>query len=205
MNQPDRPTTFSSVSVEQAVRQGFKYFNRYMTLMWRLGLGALHGCYPPITGRFLVLTHTGRKTGIRRRTPLNYAIINGDVYCTAGFGPQSDWYRNVRTHPSVEVWLPDGWWAGVADDVSDCADRLVLLRQVLQGSGLVAPLVGVAPQRLSDVELATRTAHYRLVRIRRTVARTGPGGPGDLMWVWPLATLFLLVWGMRRRRRQNSG
>ena len=31
-------------------------------------------------------------------------------------------------------------------------------------------------------------------------ARTGPGGPGELAWVWPVLTLAALVWGWRRRR-----
>jgi hypothetical protein len=50
---------------------------------------------------------------------VNYAIVDGEVYCTAGFGAVSDWYRNIRTNPEVEVWLPDGWWAGVAEEVTD--------------------------------------------------------------------------------------
>jgi len=33
-----------------------------------------------------VITHTGRKTGRKRRTPVNYAVVRDDVYCTAGFG-----------------------------------------------------------------------------------------------------------------------
>ena len=27
--------------VEEQLRQGFKYFNRFMLLMWRLGLGSI--------------------------------------------------------------------------------------------------------------------------------------------------------------------
>ena len=66
-----------------------------------------------LSGQIMVLTHTGRKSGLRRRTPVNYALVDGEVYCTAGFGQISDWYRNILANPQVEVWLPDGWWAGV--------------------------------------------------------------------------------------------
>jgi deazaflavin-dependent oxidoreductase (nitroreductase family) len=148
----------------------------------------------------MVLTTTGRKSGRARRTPLNYAIVDGDIYCTAGFGGISDWYRNMLADPEVEVWLPDGWWLGVAEEVTDDAMHLPLLRQVLIGSGIVAPLAGVNPHTLTDEALAAATAPYRLIRIRRTEARTGPDGPGDLAWVWPLSTIVALLLLARRWR-----
>jgi hypothetical protein len=72
---------------------------------------------------------------------------------------------------------------------------------VLIGSGFVAYVAGLNPHRLSDAELQAVTASYRLLHIRRTQARTGPGGPGDLAWVWPVATLALLMMWPRPRKR----
>lgn len=170
-----------------------------MLLLWRLGLGRWVNAWPSVGGRILVLTHTGRVSGRRRQTPLNYAEVDGELYCTAGFGGRCDWYRNVRAHPQVEVWLPEGWWAASAEEVTDPAQRLTRLRQVLIGSGVVAPLAGVNPHTLDDAALAAATADYRVIHLRRTAARTGPGGPGELAWVWPLVTLLLLA-RLRRRR-----
>lgn len=62
----------------------------------------------------MVLAHTGRKSGRIRRTPVNYALI-GDVYCVAGFGQSADLDRNSLATPAVEVWLPAGWYTGVAE------------------------------------------------------------------------------------------
>ena len=149
----------------------------------------------------MVITHTGRKTGLKRHTPANYTIADGDIYCTAGFGSVSDWYRNILADPKVEVWLPDGWWAGVTEDVSDSEARLPLLRQVLVASGFAAGLAGIDPATITNEELAEVSADYRLIRIRRTEARTGPGGPGELSWVWPLATMILLPLVLLRRKR----
>jgi hypothetical protein len=42
----------------------------------------------------------------------------GEVYCTATFGPGSDWYRNITQDPVVEVWIPDSRWIGIIDDGS---------------------------------------------------------------------------------------
>ncbi|MBN2147123.1 MAG: nitroreductase family deazaflavin-dependent oxidoreductase [Anaerolineales bacterium] len=186
---------------EAKLRVGFRYFNRFMLLMWRLGLGPWVNFWPQVVGRIMVITHTGRKSGLRRRTPVNYTIVDGDIYCTAGFGSISDWYRNIIANPQVEVWLPEGWWAGEASDVSDVEERLPLLRQVLFASGFAARAAGIDPVNMSDEELNAATLNYRLVRIHRRTPCTGQNGPSDLAWVWPLATMILLPLALRRRRR----
>lgn len=184
------------------LRQGFRYFNKFMLLMWRLGLSRW-GMRNQYSGWIMVIIHTGRKSGLRRRTPVNYAIVGGDIYCTAGFGALADWYRNLVANPQVEVWLPDGWWAGSATDVTmwPAEQRLPVLRQVLINSGFAAYAAGIDPRHLSDAELAEVTAAYKLIRIQRMGARTGPDGPGDLAWVWQAATVVLgaaLLWRNRR-------
>jgi deazaflavin-dependent oxidoreductase (nitroreductase family) len=193
--------TLAPSKTEENLRQAFKAFNRFMLLMWRLGLGS-YGNRPELGGSIMVLTHTGRKSGLKRRTPLNYALLEGEVYCTAGFGAGADWYRNILADPQVEVWLPDGWYAGVAEDVSNDPERAFLMRQVLIGSGFAARVAGINPQKMSDEEMAPLTQSYRLVRIRLVAPRTGAGGPGDLAWVWPLATSVLLGMLLLRRRRR---
>jgi deazaflavin-dependent oxidoreductase (nitroreductase family) len=149
----------------------------------------------------MVITHTGRKTGLKRHTPVNYTIVDGEVYCTAAMGSISDWYRNIMANPEVEVWLPNGWWAGVAEEVTDAGIRMPLLRQVLVDSGFAARAAGIDPATLTNEELDTMTSDYCLIHIRRTEARTGPAGPGDLSWVWPLATMILLPLVLFRRKR----
>ena len=189
-----------SPSLEIKLQQIFKHFNRGMLLIWRLGLGQWLNAWPEVGGRILVITHTGRVTGLKRRTPLNYAIVDDNIYITAGFGMRSDWYRNLKANPQVQVWLPQGWWSGIAEEVTNPTQRLALMRQVLIGSGVVAPLFGIHPKTMTDEELDQATYSYRLVRIRRLQACTGPGGPGELAWVWPLATLILLPLALRHRK-----
>ena len=187
--------------LEEKLRQGFKYLNRFMLIMWRLGLSNWLNAWPQVLGRYMVITHTGRKSGRPRRTPVNYAIVANEIYCTAGFGSISDWYRNIKANPQVEVWLPEGWWNGVAEEVVDPSVRLSLLRQVLIGSGFAARAFGLDPVTMLDDELASRTSEYQLIHVKRLAARTGPGGPGDLAWVWPIATTFLLLKSLFGRQR----
>jgi deazaflavin-dependent oxidoreductase (nitroreductase family) len=188
---------------EETLRQTFKRFNPFMLWLWRLGLGPWINLWPKVGGRILVIAHRGRKTGRWRYTPVNYALVDGEIYCTVGFGVVSDWYRNLAVNPNIEVWLPDGWWAGVVEDISDSPWRLPLLRQVLIGSGVVTYLAGIDPVNLTDEALHAVTSKYRLLHIWRTEARTGRGGPGDLAWVWPAATMILLPLLLFRRRRRR--
>jgi deazaflavin-dependent oxidoreductase (nitroreductase family) len=188
---------------EERLRRIFKSFNRFMLLLWRLGLGSW-GNGTEFGGSIMVIKHTGRKTGLTRYTPVNYAIVDEDIYCTAGFGSVCDWYSNLMSIPQVEIWLPDGRWAGVAEDVSDSKDRGALLRQVIIASGFAGPLFGADPKKLTDADFEKLMDNYRLIRIQRKGAVTGPGGPGDLAWVWPLSTFILLLLWFRRRRRSTK-
>jgi deazaflavin-dependent oxidoreductase (nitroreductase family) len=190
-------------ALDLRLRQGFKYMNHFMLLLWQLGLGGWLNAWPPVVGRIMVLTHTGRKTGLRRRTPVNYAVVGRDIYCTVGFGSVSDWYRNIKRDPTVEVWLPEGWWRGQAEEVAASENSLYLMRQVLIASGFAARVAGINPQTMSDAELEQATADYHLIRIRRQAAKTGAGGPGELAWIWPLATLVLLALVARPGRRKG--
>ena len=184
---------------EERLRTTFKAFNNFMILLWRLGLGSwMNGT--KYGGYLMVLKHTGRKTGLTRLTPVNYATIDGDIYCTSGFGKAADWYHNIRSNPEVEVWLPNSRWAGAAEDITDAEDRVEILRSVIIASGFAGPLFGVNPKKLTDDDFEALLDSYRLIRIQRAEALTGPGGPGDLAWIWPLTT-FVLLWVLSRRRK----
>jgi deazaflavin-dependent oxidoreductase (nitroreductase family) len=190
-----------SAQSEERLRQAFKPVNSLMLGMWRLGLGQFVNIWPEVIGRIMVIGHTGRKTGLRHQSPVNYTLVDGEVYCVAGFGKKADWYRNLVANPIVEVWLPDGWWAGIAEDMVDSPDRLALIREVLIASAFAGRMAGFDPA-MTDTALGKMTASYRLVRIHRMEARTGRSGPGDLAWIWPLATMLLLPFIFFRRRRR---
>jgi deazaflavin-dependent oxidoreductase (nitroreductase family) len=191
--------TFSE-PVADRMRGAFKQLNRFMVLIFRLGAGWLLSAWPPVTGRILVLMHHGRKSGTLYRTPLNFAEVDGDLHIIAGFGPRTDWYRNLIQQGDTEVWLPKGRWRVIPEDVSDSPARLHLLRQVLIGSGVAAYGFGVPPT-LPDDRLDEMTRDYRVVRLRRLEPEDGPGGPNDLVWVWPVAAagalLLRVVWPRR--------
>jgi deazaflavin-dependent oxidoreductase (nitroreductase family) len=176
-----------------AFKRIFKTFNVFMITMYRLGLGPLLG--NPLSGYIMVIRHVGRKSERVYRTPVNFAVIDGDVYCMAGFGRSSDWFRNLMAHPQTEVWLPGGWWTGHAEEVSDPDVRLPIIRQVSINGGFAAPFFGgYNPALISDEELSQASEGVPLVRIRPERPCAGPGGPGGLMWVWLVVFILYVLW-----------
>ena len=69
-------------------------------LFYKLGLGGLLG------KRFLLLQHTGRKSGLPRQVLLevvHHDEASGAYYIAAGFGASSDWFLNLQTTPQAEI------------------------------------------------------------------------------------------------------
>jgi len=190
--------------LERKIRFGFKLFNKFMVFLWRLGMGPWFGLWPEGWGQIMVITHTGRKTGEKYKTPVNYAILEVDIYCIAGFGKIADWYRNLLTKPEAEIWLPGGWWKVIAEDVSDVNNRPEIMRAVVKASGFAGPMFGVDPKKLDDNELTRATRSYKIIRLTRVSAMTGEGGPGDLALTWQITTFLLipLLFIKRFKRRK---
>ena len=68
--------------------------------LYNIGLGELMG------GRFLLLNHTGRKSGQPRQTVLEVVDFDpelGTYFVASGFGNKSDWYLNVLKTPDVAI------------------------------------------------------------------------------------------------------
>ncbi|HSG43150.1 MAG TPA: nitroreductase family deazaflavin-dependent oxidoreductase [Anaerolineales bacterium] len=145
------------------LRRVFHAMNPFMVFMLRIGMGWMMEIAPSVSGRITVIKHKGRKSGKEYLTPVNYAIVDEDVYCTAGFGSISDWYKNMIVNPDVEILLLKGWRKARAEDVSGSPNRLFLLRQVLIGAGFAAPLFGINPRKVSDKQLDALSKDYRLV------------------------------------------
>jgi deazaflavin-dependent oxidoreductase (nitroreductase family) len=137
-----------------------------MVFLLKIGLGWTMNIWPAVSGRILVIKHRGRKSGKEYLTPVNYAIVDSEIYCTAGFGSTSDWYRNILANPAVELQLPEGWWKVRAEDVSDAPNRAYLLRQVIIGAGFAGPLFGVNQKKLNDEQLDAVSKGYRLIHFR---------------------------------------
>ncbi len=77
-----------------------RIFFRFPILLYRAGLGWLLG------ERALMMTHTGRVSGLARRVVLEVMRHDRDTdtYIVAsGWGEKSDWFQNISKTPRVDV------------------------------------------------------------------------------------------------------
>ena len=82
-------------------------------VLYAIGLG-------PLIGRIiLLLTTTGRKSGLKRVTPLQYEKIGEEYYVGAARGVKADWVRNIQSLPQVEVCVGAKRFHGNAEVVTD--------------------------------------------------------------------------------------
>ncbi len=188
------------------LRTGFRLLNRSMLLMWRLGLGGMMA--NPQIGYVMVLATTGRKSGERRLVPLNFAEQGKSVFCLAGFGKRTHWLLNVEADPRCELWLPDGRRVyGKGTVVTDEDKRVEMIRTILVRAGFAAKVAepGLDPVTAPVAVVAelgqSFGQRYEVVEIELGDPASGPGGPGDLTWVWPVAGVAgALAWLLLRRR-----
>jgi hypothetical protein len=80
--------------------------------------------------------------------------------------------------------MPSGTFSGLAEDLSDAAERARALRRILKNAGLSAFTEGVNPWRATDDELLRKTAAKPVVRFAVDGLRPGPGDPGGWAWLW---------------------
>ena len=173
------------------LKRVFKQGNKFMVGMFRLGLGPFIG--NPYSGYIMVITTTGRKSGLQRRTPVNFAMDDGVVYCLSGFGRTSNWYRNLLADPNVHVWIGNEGWSGRAEVMTDETEWLPVYRRVIERSGFAESAFTKRPySTLSDEEIA-RLAEGTTVRIRLVDRLSKEEGPGDLRWLWTALGGILLA------------
>jgi deazaflavin-dependent oxidoreductase (nitroreductase family) len=95
-------------------------FWKQMKVVQRLHLRLYAAGSGRIVGGFnLLLTHTGRKSGIRYVTPLQYEKIDGAYWVGAGRGPAADWFRNIQVNPLVHVRVSDFEFDCIAEPAID--------------------------------------------------------------------------------------
>ena len=82
-------------------------------VLYAIGLG-------PLVGRIvLLLTTTGRKSGLKRVTPLQYEKIGEDYYLGAARGVKADWVCNIQANSQVEIHVGAKHFYGTAEVVTD--------------------------------------------------------------------------------------
>jgi len=92
-----------------------KNIQKIHRVLYAVGLG-------PLIGKIiLLLTTTGRKSGMKRVTPLQYEKIGDDYYLGAARGLKADWVRNIQSNPHVDIRVGAKHFDGQAEVITDPA------------------------------------------------------------------------------------
>jgi len=90
-------------------------FFRAPLYLYRIRLGWLLG------SRFLLLTHTGRKSGLPRQTVIEVVTHDKDTgayYVAAAWRKKADWYLNILQTPRVRVQVGNRQFEAEANQTS---------------------------------------------------------------------------------------
>ncbi|MGH3649877.1 MAG: nitroreductase family deazaflavin-dependent oxidoreductase [Acidimicrobiia bacterium] len=165
--------------------------------LYRIGLGFLLG------QRFLMLEHTGRKTGETRRTVLEVVVNDPDaVYVASGWGRRAQWLRNMQTDPSVEFVLGSRRYRTTAEGVEPGVAARLLDEYASahpKAIGRLAAFMLDEPGE-SPGEQARRIAEaVPMIRLAKGVSVRAGGSGGD-----PKAS-SVTRWTRYRARRRYDG
>jgi deazaflavin-dependent oxidoreductase (nitroreductase family) len=141
-----------------------KNIQRVHQLLYAVGLG-------PIIGKIiLLLITTGRKTGLKRITPLQYEVIDGKYYVGSARGTKSDWCRNIQADGRVEVRVKNLFFRGLAETVTDPARTADFLETRLERHpfmmGLLMKKVYSLPKRPIRQQLLDLAASEAIIIIQ---------------------------------------
>jgi len=143
------------VSQKAQPPRGFK------RLLWRapiwfyhLGLGGLLG------GKFLLLNHTGRKSGQPRQAVLeidDYDPVTNTYFVASGFGRKSDWYQNILKTPEITIQVGRKRMLAVAEPLSPEASGEAMVQYARKNPKAARNLTKLLGHELSGTEEEYRT------------------------------------------------
>ena len=168
--------------------------------LWRLGLG-------PWLGRlFILITHTGRKSGLPRRTLVELHRIDGKTYAPSGFGRRSQWYRNIEVDPRVTIQTAAGTESCIAIRVTNDKEMLALLHEMgaSAGQGILKRYLKSLDIEPTDADILAKKDRIYWLRFDPTDEPTPLPLKADLIWVWPLLGLMTAVVALLRFRPNPS-
>jgi deazaflavin-dependent oxidoreductase (nitroreductase family) len=146
-----------------------KALNRRMVSNYQRGIGPRR--------LVLLLTTTGRKSGLPRVTPLQYEEMDGVIYVASARGAEADWFKNLQAGARVQVQIGERRFAADAEAITDAGRIADFLEMRLKRRPLMIGLIMWSeglPWRHSRAQLEAFAAGKALAALR-TVSSPAPG------------------------------
>lgn len=155
-----------------------KYLYKTPILLYRMGLGKLIGRL------FMIMTTTGRKSGLPRRTAIEYHQYNGRKYVMVGW-TQSDWYKNIRANPLMTIQTADGAEPVQAHVVESVEEREQAWK-VAEHSPGIQMAMHLSGAQLTRDEFVAQKDRFVLITFDPTDEATPLPLEADLKWMPPV-------------------
>jgi deazaflavin-dependent oxidoreductase (nitroreductase family) len=101
------------MSIYEKIPKSVWRLMKFPRILYKLGLYRFMGHV------VLLLTTIGRKTGLKRVTPLQYEKIDNAYYVASVRGTKADWYQNILSNPNVEVQVKSHRFQSAAEPIID--------------------------------------------------------------------------------------
>ncbi len=151
------------VMIKNKALKKFKIYNKYIVLpLYRskilplLGFGRL----------FLILTTQGRKTGKKRRTPLEYRRIEGIITIFSARGEDAGWMKNIQAHPD-SLMVRHGFhrFQPQVEFVTNEDQKLEIMKWYVVNFGKAAKMLFGWDSKADDPETTNFTTLLKLISI----------------------------------------
>ncbi|MCC6973877.1 MAG: nitroreductase family deazaflavin-dependent oxidoreductase [Anaerolineae bacterium] len=165
-------------------------------LLWRLGLGKLIGQV------LMLISTTGRRSGLVRRAAPEYFYVNGKKYVLAD--PEAQWYQNVQANPAATVQTAYGTETVIVRRVTDREELTAVFVTLLHNRPTTANSISrdLGVQSVED-DLAANTERLPLVTFDHTDLPTPPPLEADLRWALPVSIgVLYALWQLRKALRR---
>ena len=145
----------------------WRRMNKYLVLpLYRIYLLPLFGF-----GRiFLIITTKGRKTGKKRRTPLEYHRIDRIITVFSGRGEEAGWMKNVRLNPDA-VSIRHGFhrFKPKIECISDEQQKIEIIKWYVKKHGRSAKFLFGWDSKIDDPETTDFSYLVGLISIIRFI------------------------------------
>lgn len=152
---------------------------------WETGLGPALNALPSVFGQQAVLYFPGR--GGKNSFPC--CESGGRILLAVTNEELNGINEMLLQSPGVEIWLKSGWYAGTVRLLSP--EEQAEIAETIPNE----QFFGEAGNKLNE----HWQRHYQLLEVTRSAPCTGSSGPGSKAWIWPLAALFLLLSGKKKK------
>ena len=107
----------------------------------------------------LVLTHRGRKSGKPYDVTI-WFVVDDEAILLPSANVNTNWPRNVRTHPAVTLKIASQTFHGIVTEITDAAQRERAIAMAMRKYWYAAPFLWLARALISYGVLPDRSASF---------------------------------------------